>query len=164
MKTMNQRKATVSTVLAVLQERGVVYEMNGKVTIHEVIEDKDKVAVRAALFTMFRSGEVEMSEEAKVKYAEDSELKSYVSGLLNNWLRKAPEFNAGGKYKPKNPGSRPSDEQIKAMKQLLAITKDEADRAEIEQAIKDRQAELSPTPTVDTSKIPEALKIKLGIA
>lgn len=160
MKTLNQRSATVNTVLAVLEEAGVKYELNGSVPVSDVLEDKHKADVRAALFTMFRSGEVEMSAEAKEKYAEDSELKKYISGLVNNWIRKAPEFNAGGTYKPKNPGSRAGqgDEQIKEMRKLLKTTVDPEHKKVIEAAIEARQGEIKPKVEIDASKLPESLR------
>lgn len=162
---MNQRKATVSTILAVLEEAGINYELGGTTPVSEVLEDKHKSDVRNALFTMFRAGEVEMSDEAKIKYRDDSALKSYISGLVNNWIRKAPEFNNGGKYVPKNPGSRAGsgDEQIKEMKKLLNATQDPKAKAQIQEAIEARQAELKPTVEVDYSKLPEELKAKLGL-
>jgi uncharacterized protein YqgV (UPF0045/DUF77 family) len=157
---MNQRKATVSTILAVLEERGVTYELNGETPISEVLTDSDKKTIRDAVFAMFRNGQVEMSDEAKVKYQDDTQLKSYVSGLVNNWIRKAPEFNGGTTYQPKNPGSRAGsgDEQIKEMKKLLAATQDPEAKAQIEEAIAARQAELKPKVEVDYSKLPDSLR------
>lgn len=164
--SMNQRKATVSTIIAVLEERGVSYELNGPTPISDVLNDSDKKSVRETLFTMFRDDQVEMSDEAKIKYSDDSDLKSYISGLVNNWIRKAPEFNAGGKYTPKNPGSRAGsgDEQIKEMKKLLAQTQDPEVKEAVQEAIDARIAELKPTIEVDYSKLPEELKAKLGLA
>jgi hypothetical protein len=163
---MNQRKATCSTIIAVLEERGVSYELNSSTPISEVLSDADKKSIRDALFSMFRNDQVEMSDEAKVKYTDDSDLKSYISGLVNNWIRKAPEFNNGGKYVPKNPGSRAGsgDEQIKEMKKLFGATTDESIKATIKAAIDARIAELKPTVEVDYSKLPEELKAKLGLA
>lgn len=165
MSTMNQRKATCSTIIATLEERGVKYELNGSTPISEVLNDSDKKSIREALFAMFRSGDVEMSDEAKQKYSDDSDLKSYISGLVNNWIRKAPEFNCGGKYVPKNPGSRAGsgDEQIREMKKLLAQTNDPSVKEAVQAAIDARIAELKPTVEVDYSKLPEELKAKLGL-
>jgi len=46
--------------------------------------------------------------------------KHYVSGLLNNWIRKAPELNGGVKYEAKNPGSRTKDPTLQALKAIVA--------------------------------------------
>ena len=163
---MNQRLATTSTLLAVLQERGVEYELNGKTPIAEVLSDSDVKTTQSTLFAMFRGGQVEMSAEAKVKFQDDKELKKYISGLVSNWVRKAPEFNNGQAYAPKNPGSRAGqgDSQIKEMKKLLSATTDPQTRKVIEQHIAARQEEIKPVETgVDFDKIPEALRAKLGL-
>ena len=163
---MNQRKATCSTLLAVLQERGYEYELNGVTPISEVLTEADKKVVRDTLFSMFRSGQVEMSDEAKVKYSDDGKLKTYISGLVNNWIRKAPEFNADQSYVPKNPGSRQGqgDSQIKEMKKLLSATSDAETKKVIESHIAARLEEIKPLETgIDFDKIPESLRAKLGL-
>lgn len=159
---MNQRFATVSTLLAVLNNRGVKYELNGPTPISEVLSETDKKQVRDFIFAGFRKGEIEMSEEGKAKHTEDAKLKAYVSGLVNNWIRKAPEFNNGGKYVAKNPGSRQGsgDSQVREMKKLLSQTEDPTTKSVIQQHINDRVAELKPansTP-IDASKLPESLR------
>ena len=166
MSKMNQRKATCSTVLAVLEERGVNYELNGVTTVSEVLTEADKKAVRDTLFSMFRGNQVEMSDEAKIKYEDDKALKSYISGLVNNWIRKAPEFNNNQAYVAKNPGSRAGsgDVQIKEMKKLLNVTKDETAKKEIQSCIDARIQEIKPVETnIDFDKIPESLRAKLGL-
>jgi hypothetical protein len=163
---LSQRKATVSTILAVLEERGVKYELNGVTPIDEVLTDADKKSIRDAMFAMFRGGQVEMSEESKPRYQDDAQLKSYVSGLVNNWIRKAKEFNNGSVYVPKNPGSRvgSGDAQIKEMKKLLSVTTDATVKATIEAAITARQQEIKPLETmIDFDKLPQSLRDKLNI-
>lgn len=157
---MNQRQATVSTILAVLEERGVSYELNGETPISEVLTDKDRALVRDTLFAMFRAGQVEMAEESKAKYSDDKDLKNYVSGLVNNWIRKAPEFNNNSKYVAKNPGSRQgsSDEMIKEMRKLLSQTQDPTKRQLIQNAIAQRQEEIKPKTEIDVSKLPAHLR------
>ena len=159
---MNQRTATVQACLAVLKERGQHYELNGGVNIGEVLTEADKAKIRDVVFAGFKTGKIEMSEESKDKYSDDKALKSYVSGLVNNWIRKAPEFNNGSKYQAKNPGSRAgsSDEQIKEMKKLLSTTTDPRIKATIQAEIDARQAELvfASAPSIDVSKLPESLR------
>lgn len=157
---MNQRLATTSTILAILSERGVAYELNSQTPISEVLNEQDKKLTREALFSMFRNDQVELSASAKLKFQEDQALKTYISGLVNNWIRKAPEFNCGETYKAKNPGSRQGngDEQIKAMKTLLSITTDPEAKEAIAQAISDRQEELKPKTVIDIDKLPESLR------
>lgn len=164
---MNQRKATVSTIISVLSARGVNYELNGSSPVSEVLTDADKKTVRDTLFSMFRKGEVEMAEESKEKYKDDDALKVYIGGLVNNWIRKAKEFNGGLAYVPQNPGSRAGsgDDQIKEMKKLLKVTTDAAARASIQAEIDKRVEEIKPSPetNIDFDKLPESLKAKLGI-
>ena len=163
---MNQKKAVVSTILAVLEERGVKYELGGSVAVSTVLTDDDKTKIRNTLFSMFRANQIEMKPDAKAKSADDAYLKNYVSGLLNNWVRKEPEFNCGNKYQAKNPGSRAGsgDSQIREMKKLLTQVTSEKDRQMIQEAIAARQLEIKPVETgIDFDKIPESLKSKLGI-
>lgn len=157
---MNQRQATVSTILAVLSDRGVTYELNGETSMADTLNSDDKAKIRSILFTMFRAGKIDYRPDFQAKVNDDKALKEYVSGLVNNWIRKAPEFNSDTTYKAKNPGSRSGsgDEQIKAMKQLLAITTDPEAKQAIEQAIADRQAELKPTVEINVSALPESLR------
>lgn len=163
----NQRTATVNTILAVLSNRGVDYELNGPTPISEVLNSDDKSKVRDILFTMFRNGEVQYKPEFQSKVNDDSELKKYISGLVNNWIRKAKEFNSGETYKAKNPGSRAGtgDDQVREMKKLLSVTQDQDARAAIQSAIDTRVAALKAEKqqvTIDVSKLPEHLRHLLG--
>ena len=106
MTKVNQRTACVNTILSVLEDNGINYELNGEITVKEVLTDAMKSSVRDILFTSFRNGSVEYKESFQPKVDDDSELKKYISGLTNNWIRKAKEFNNGSAYKAANPGSR----------------------------------------------------------
>ena len=164
---MNQRQATVNTILSVFADsKGHEYELNSESPISEQLTTEDKAKIRDLMFIAFRPGKVDYRADFQAKVDDDKELKSYVSGLVNNWLRKAPELNNGETYKAKNPGSRQgsSDESIKAMKMLLSVTTDLGARAAIEQAIADRQEEIKPTKTeVNMDAIPESLRKALGL-
>jgi len=159
---MNQKTAVVTITLSVLKERGQDYELGGDISISDVLSDADKAKIRDQVFAGFRAGKIEMSEDSKPKYTEDKDLKSYVSGLVNNWHRKAKEFNSGAKYEAKNPGSRAGsgDEKIREMKKLLGQVTDPTAKKMIEEEIANRQEEIAATnaPTIDASKLPEALR------
>ena len=161
---MNQRDATCNALLAVLSDRGVNYELNGVTTIDEVLTPEDKATVRSMLLIGFQQGKIDYKAGVFTDLEEKAQ-KSYISGLVNNWVRKAPEFNNDQTYKAKNPGSRQgsSDESIKAMKGLLAITTDAEARAEIESAITARQEELKPKTEINMDAIPESLRKALGL-
>lgn len=165
---VNQRTATVNTILSVLNERGVNYELNGETPIFEVLTDTDKAKTREILFTMFRQGEIEHKASFQSKVDDDSELKKYISGLVNNWIRKTKEFNGGVKYEAKNPGSRAGsqDEKVKEMRKLLSITTDPTAKAMIQQAIDERVASLKAEKNqveIDYSVLPAELVAKLGL-
>jgi hypothetical protein len=102
---------------------------------------------------------IDMSEQARGKYiGNGSELRKYVVGLINNWVRKAPEFNHGGKYIPTQPGSRSSDETLKALRTLAKTVSDPVVLNEINEAIRERTEELKPTAEINVSALPEHLR------
>lgn len=141
------------------------YEMGGEVILKSLLTTEIKKAMRSALFESFRAGEVTFGAGDN-KLADDVYLSKYVSGLLDNWVRKDPDFNAnfgGGKYETKNPGSRAGsqDESIREMRKLLKSTElSTQDRAEIEKAINDRLTEIKPESvvTINVDAIPEHLR------
>lgn len=168
MTKVNQRTATVNTILSVLNDRGVEYELNGEITISEVLEPTDKTKVREILFTMFRQGQVEYKESFQSKVDDDKELKSYISGLVNNWIRKAKEFNNGQAYKAKNPGSRAgsTDPQVKEMRKLLSVTADPTAKEAIQSALDAKLAEIKASKneaTINVEALPAELRAKLGL-
>lgn len=164
---VNQRTATVGTIMSVLKERGVDYKLNGELPVAEVLTRADKETVRQILISGFKSGKIEASSEFKAKMGDATYLNNYVGGLINNWVRKAPEFNGGEKYVAKNPGSRAGsgDEQIKEMRKLLSVTTDSRAQSIIEAAIQARIAELKPKSEthIDVSKLPQELREALGV-
>lgn len=165
--SMNQRQATVKAIVDTLEARGTEYELNGSTPISEVLTSEDKATVRKTLFTMFRDGDANFKDEATAsKYEADAELNKYVSGLLNNWIRKAKEFNCGQGYVAKNPGSRAhaSDVQMRELKKLLvqySATNDEEAVTEIKAAIELRKSEIKPKSVakpINVDALPEALR------
>ena len=155
---MNQREATVNCILSALEERGVEYELNGPTPISEVLTPDDKKNVRSILFTMFQQGKVDFKDSSKLQ--DTKYMTDYISGLVNNWIRKAPEFNSQVKYEAKNPGSRQGsqDEQVREMKKLLSTVQDQATKDLIQSHIDNRLAELKPAITVNLDLIPESLR------
>lgn len=124
------------------------------------ITKEQRAQVNAILFAGFRAGAIELDREYT-----DTDLKTYVSSLQSNWLRKDTRLNGGGKYVAKNPGSRAgsADPQLKAMRALISTITDESDRAEIQAHIDARVSELSATKvakTVDFSALPADLAAK----
>lgn len=145
----NQREATVFVILATLAARDFEYELNGEEIMGDVLTDADKTSIREQLFIDFREGEISYKSEFQASIDDDAALKKYISGLLNNWIRKAKEFNCGNAYVAKNPGSRAhaSDERMRELKKLLAELTAAGDTdaiAEVKEAIEFRKTEIKP--------------------
>jgi hypothetical protein len=116
---------------------------------------EQRAQIKQILFEGFKAGKIVLGKEYT-----DEELTSYIPGLISNWLRKDKKLNGGVAYVPANPGSRVKDPQVVAMKALLATKTDPAERAEIQEYITKRLAELKPTKTatIDVNALPEELQ------
>lgn len=58
------------------------------VKLKDLVTKEVRKVVRTSLFAAVKSGEVRLS-----KQFDDSKLKKYCSGLINNWLKKDTRFN-----------------------------------------------------------------------
>jgi len=152
---MNQKSAVYEAITSVLAEAGIHFEDG--MDVSELMTKELRAQVNIILFTGFRAGTISLDREFN-----DKELKSYVSGLQSNWIRKDSRLNGDVKYTAKSPGSRPSDPQLAAMRALLATLTNPTDRAEVQKHIDARVAELAKAraPQIDVSKLPEALRAK----
>ncbi len=150
MSVMNQKEAVFSALCAVMSCKS----FEGKC---EPTPEQHK-QVNNILFTSFQEGKISFDGELP----EDKKLKSYVSGLTSNWLRKDGRLNGGVKYQPTNPGSRAgsTDPQVKAMRALLSTVTNPKDKLEIQGHIDARIAQIKPSKSVeiDVSALPEALR------
>lgn len=125
------------------------------------LSKEQRAQVNHILFEGFKAGTIELE-----KTFTDSELKTYVSGLQSNWLRKDSRLNGGTKYQAKNPGSRAgsADPQVRAMRALLKTKSDPVEQAEIQGFISKRLAEIKPAkaaaaaPAVNAEDLPEELR------
>jgi hypothetical protein len=161
---MNQREATVNCILSILEERGVEYELNGPTAIADVLTTDDKKKVREVLFVMFQQHKIDFRDQTRL--SDTKYMNDYISGLVNNWIRKAPEFNGGSKYQAANPGSRAGsgDEQIREMKKLLSTVTDPEIRTVIQSHIDARMLEIKPASvSINLDAIPAELRNKLGL-
>lgn len=150
--TLNQRTAAVNTILSVIEEKtGEEFTLNGEVRAQDIFTADMKKEAQAMLFQGFRSGSIQYRPEFQAKVDDDAQLKSYVSGLLNNWLRKAKELNCGEAYTPKNPGSRAGsgDKQIRELKKLLKKVKGTEHEAKVQAAISKRLEEIKPEAKIE---------------
>ena len=152
---MNQREAVFTAVVAV---KG---QPNGK-KIELTTDERSKVV--GLVCEAFKEGEVAFKETDanELKMKDEGELKKYVVGLVNNWVRKDKNLNGGEAYVAKNPGSRASDPQLKNMQLLLKSTTDAGKRAKIQKFIDAKVAEITAKKAkvveIDMDMIPEELK------
>ena len=152
---IKQKDAVYQAITSVLAEEGVHFEDGMNVGSDMTKERRSTVS--NILVAGFQGGTIELDKV----YETESALRSYVSGLISNWIRKDTRLNGNTKYVAKNPGSRfgASDDQLKALKALYAQTTSEADRAEIQGFIDARTREISASkaPKVNISHLPTAL-------
>jgi len=145
--SMTQGEAVFTAVSEVMGEQDGKFEPSKAQleSIHELV------------FSFFKTGATSHS-----KNPSDDQLKKYIPGLVNNWLRKDLRLNGGSKYQAKRPGSRSGtgDESVKAMRTLLSMTTDSSAKLAIQTEIDKRVAELKSAnaPTIDVSKLPESLR------
>lgn len=165
---VNQKEGVYAITMGVLAEAGIELEGQAILSIENVASIKKRVTEVAAMQLM--AGEIDLSAEARVKYSTIEKMKSYASGLVNNWFRKDTRLNGGDKYVAKNPGSRQGigDSQLKNLKALRELKKGDATAiAAIDEAIELRKLEIEDSKAkkvvVDYDKIPDDLKAKLGI-
>ena len=136
---MTQKDAVFSAIIHVLSNAGVEFEV-GVTDLSTVFTKQLRTEVTNVLVQQFSSDMIELSADAKDK--NPAELRSYVSGLISNWLRKDNRLNGGIKPQKSN-RAFPSDPQIRALKQLMSSQTDQSKRAEIQTHIDKRLAELS---------------------
>jgi hypothetical protein len=152
---LNQKEGVYTAIVNVLG-----FEPNGETV---VLTDTQRKEVKEIITQGFLNDEIQMTSDAKAKYAEHDKMYAYVGGLLNNWLRKDTRLNGGDKYQPRNPGSRAGsgDKLLTELKKLLKIA-DQTEHAAIQAAIETRQNELTANKAkkieIDMSVIPEELR------
>ena len=157
MSKLSQKEAVYNAIVSVKgtsEFEGVAVNMSRE----------ERAMVNQILVEGFKAGTIELE-----KTFTDAELKTYVSGLQSNWLRKDKRLNGGIAYVPKNPGSRAGsgDAQLKALRALYSQVTDPADRAEVQRHIDARTLELAAAKTATTvnyDALPEELRKKFSPA
>lgn len=158
MSKMSQKECVFAAVTAFLEENDRLHEIDGGLNLSK--SDRQTVVgmVCAARDAM------ELSVEADAKFDTEQKFKTYVIGLVNNWLRKDKRLNGGVKYETKNPGSRAGvgDAALKAMKLLRSTLTDAEEIAEVEAAIEARISEIKASKVkvveINVNAIPEHLR------
>lgn len=155
----NQKDAVYSTVKSVLAEHGIEHE---DFTQLEMPKDLKQQCI-TILVHGFENGEIELKSQ-------QDNIRSYVNGLLNNWLRKDKRFNGNVVYKAKNPGSRTGqqDPMVKNLRILLSTLPEgseahTATKARIETRIAELKAEKAKEQVkeIDFSAIPADIRALL---
>lgn len=161
MNVVAQKVAVLNAVKSVFPN----YELGGEVTLSSLLKSNSdkKKEIQTMVFEGFKAGTVLLSESAKAKYeGDDAGLRKYSNGMIDNWVRKNPDFNCGAKYTVQNPGSRAGsqDAQIRELRKLRKQTTDANDLAQIDEAISARLAEIKPKQTVqiNVDALPTHLK------
>lgn len=153
-----QKEAVFTAVTEVLGDHGITIEPG--MNVASVMNREYRAMVNAMLFQGFKESSIEL----ETQFANDSELKAYVSGLQSNWLRKDKRLNGNVKYKPAQAGVRAGqgDAQLKALRQLLSTKIDPSERREIQSYIDARVAQIAaakqPKVSIDASVLPPALR------
>ena len=129
------------------------------------LTDSERATVVNKIVGMIESGKVDFSEAAEAKYETTSKKTSYVRGLVSNWLRKDRRLNGNITYTPTNPGSRAGqgDPQIKELRKLMSIHKEDATKAKqiqgfIDKRLAEIKAEKAKAVEIDVEQLPEELR------
>lgn len=173
MSKISQRQAVFTATMNVLADKGISFDEGQTPTAQELVTKDMRKSIMEVVTNGIQNGEVEFSDDARAKHTTVEKVRTYVSGLINNWFRKDKRLNGGAKYESKNPGSRAgsTDEQIKALKTLRKAKSDDADAVKaIDEAIATRQAEIAATKVkrVEVTQeqldaIPAELRSRLGL-
>lgn len=90
---MKQKEAVFSAIV------GVLGTFEG--SAQDMITPEQRKQVCQILVEGFNQGKISLDREY-----DEAGMKTYVNGLVSNWLRKDTRLTGGVKYVPKNPGSR----------------------------------------------------------
>ena len=153
MSKISQGEAVFQATVAVLGS------IQGRVL--DTISEAQTKQVHEVVFQMFKEGTTTHSRNPS-----DEELRKYIPGLVNNWMRKDLRLNGGTKYEAKNPGSRAGsgDAALKNMKLLLETVSEPVARAAIQKEIDQRKEQLSAAkrPAINVDALPEHLRYLVG--
>lgn len=152
MTKMTQKEAVYQAIVNVIGEQEGRYEPT----------KDERASVNEVLYEGFVQGRIEYDGDLP----EEKKLRSYVSGLQSNWLRKDKRLNGNTDYVPKNPGSRAgsTDAQVKAMRMLLATKTDPTEREEIQSFIDKRLGEIKPAKSKELTADQIAVLRAAGLA
>ena len=161
---VNQKQGVYDAVVAFCEENNIHFEDGMKCSFSK----EGRAAIVGMVAAAMTAGEVQLSAEARAKHDTPQKIKTYCSGLVNNWLRKDTRLNGGDTYQIKNPGSRAGsgDEVLKNLKALQATLEGE-NKALVDAEIAKRVEELKQSKLskieINFDVIPDSLKEALGL-
>lgn len=108
--SLKQVQAVINAVTDVLGDDFTPSSTN----VLSVITKEQKASVREAVFAGIISGEVEYNKDT----TDETAVRRYVNGMVDNHLRKSRILNGGNTYKPTGTGSK-RDPQLRELNKLL---------------------------------------------
>lgn len=105
-----QKEAVVEAIISVL---GDSFQPNSTI-VKDVITSEQKSEIRDIIFNGILSGEIGYNKDL----TNESEVRKYTNGLIDNHIRRAKELNGGTVYKPSREGTK-RDAQLKELNKLL---------------------------------------------
>ena len=173
MSKLSQVNAVYQAVTNVLKENEIEFR-DGEVNVGSILSKDMKTAVIGMLMNGFREGLIELkdTESNKAKLADEGELRVYVRGLVDNWLRKDKRLNGGMTYTAKNPGSKghlkyATEEEKLQIKTMRHILKEIGEDKDVRDHLNDLESRIrarapKAESKVDLSVLPENLRIKFA--
>jgi hypothetical protein len=163
---LSQKEAVFTAVKSLFAQSSKTFKDGSKVDLSK----EERATVTQMVVAGIEAGDVVFSDEAKIKYDTSDKIKSYVAGMVGNWLTKDTRLNGGEKYSAKNPGSRAGqgDDVIKALRTLRSTLTDESQIAAVDSEIEKRKETISTSKTkkveVNFDALPADLLSKLNIS
>lgn len=163
---LSQKEAVFTAVKSLFAQSNKTFKDGSKIELSK----EERATVTQMVLAGIESGDVVFSDEAKAKYDTSDKVKSYVAGMVGNWLTKDIRLNGGSKYSPANPGSRAGqgDDVIKALRTLRSTLSDAEQIAAVDSEIEKRKEAIASSKTkkveVNFDALPADLLAKLNIS
>ena len=139
---MTQKDAVYEAIVSVLNSDGISFT-SGATDVNSLLTRELRARIAALIVLNFQNGLIELSDDAKQTLSDSAKLRTYVSGLISNWVRKDSRLNAGLPKIQKTVNRTSNDPQLKAMRHLLNVQTDPDKCVEIQKFIDKRTAELN---------------------
>jgi hypothetical protein len=148
-----QRDAVVEAVITVLGSNFVTNET----IVEDVITTEQRKEARQIVFDGIINNEIKYSKDT----SDEKAVRKYCNNVVDNYIRRAKEFNAGQTYKPKKEGTK-RDPKLKALNALIStgkVVEGTEDYNNVISSIETRKEELA---AERSSKSPKKVEIDLN--